>query len=81
MNSGAIKISLKIILAFFSGADTVPPLGFGKEATLSFNPTNPYPTASTCALELTLPTKYTKYEEFKRQLDVAFSMHGGFGLV
>ena len=38
------------------------------------------PTASTCALQLTLPTCYPEYVAFKRALDTAFTMHGGFGM-
>lgn len=54
----------------FTGADTIPPLGLG-DATLSFNHTYPYPTASTCALCLTLPTMYSKdYMNFKKILHV-----------
>ena len=73
------KVSLKMILAFFTGADSIPPIGYNK-VTMSFNGDNPYPTASTCGLELTLPTKYDEYGDFKRSLNVAFTMHGGFGL-
>ena len=76
----ASKISLKTILAFFTGADCIPPLGY-KSATLTFNPRDPYPTASTCAIQLTLPTKYSDYDDFKSHMDTAFKMHGGFGLV
>ena len=68
-----------MILAFFTGADSIPPVGYDR-VTLSFNHQNPYPTASTCGLELTLPTKYDEYNEFKRNMDVAFTMQGGFGL-
>lgn len=68
-----------MILSFFTGADSIPPVGYDR-VTLTFNNLNPYPTASTCGLELTLPTKYDEYEEFKRHMDVAFTMHGGFGL-
>ena len=73
-------MSLGRVLAFFTGADTIPPLGYAS-AVLNFNPLNLYPTASTCAVELTLPTRYAQYDQFKKQLDVAFTMHGGFGLV
>ena len=45
-------------LSFFSGAERVPPAGFDKLCTLNFNSLNVYPTASTCALVLTLPTMY-----------------------
>ena len=72
-------VSLPMVLAFFTGAESVPPTGF-HDAVLNFNPTNIYPTASTCAIELTLPTKLADYYEFKKNLDIAFTMHGGFGL-
>lgn len=65
---------------FFSGASKVPPLGFSKTPTLNFSGDNIYPTASTCALTLTLPTRYREdYESYKRALRVGFKFHGGFG--
>ena len=73
-------MTLKTILAFFTGADGTPPLGYSS-AVLTFNPTNPYPTASTCAIQLTLPTKYSDYQEFKKHMDTAFTLYGGFGLI
>ena len=73
------KVTLSKILAFFSGADNIPPAGYD-EVVLNFSSTSPYPLASTRALELTLPTKYD-YIDFKRSLDIAFTMHGGFGLM
>ena len=69
-----------MILSFFTGADSIPPQGY-ISTVLNFNPVNLYPTASTCAIELMLPTKYTEYDDFKNQLDVGFTMHGGFGLI
>lgn len=57
----------------------IPPLGLD-HASLNFNESNAYPTASTCALELTLPTKHWTYNEFMQHFDVAFTMNGGFGL-
>jgi len=69
------------ILSFFTGADHIPPLGFD-EATLNFSDNNPYPTASTCALCLTLPTKYHgSYSDFKENFTFAMHNHGGFGLL
>ena len=68
-----------MILVFFTGADSIPPGGYDN-VIMSFNKDNPYPTASTCGLELTLPTKHQEYNDFKKSLDVAFTMHGGFGL-
>ena len=74
-------VSLGDILSFYSGANDIPPLGFPHEAELNFNPIAVYPTASTCAIQLTLPTKYRHFDEFKNRLDQPFTMHGGFGLL
>ena len=76
---GQSDITLRDVLSFFSGAEIIPPLGFD-DATLSFNEENPYPTASTCGLALTLPSKYQKYEDFKEHFIFAMCNHGGFGL-
>ena len=74
------SVSLQMVLCFFTSADSIPPLGM-KAATLNFNPKIVFPTASTCAIELTLPTALKSYEELKKNADIAFSMHGGFGLI
>lgn len=71
-------VTLAMIMSFFTGSDHIPPLGL-PDGTLSFNPENAYPTASTCAIELTLPTKLSR-EDFRKNLTTAFTMHGGFGL-
>ena len=76
---GVLDITLGEVLSFFTGTNRIPPLGFA-DATLNFSPTNPYPTASTCALTLTLPTKYTSYAEFKSVFVFSMQSHGGFGL-
>ena len=41
-----------------SGANRIPPLGFPKSPTLQFSEDNLYPTATTCAPTLTIPTRY-----------------------
>ena len=74
------QVNLKSILIFFTGADTIPPQGY-PSANLYFSHSNIFPTASTCAITLTLPTKHIKYEHFKSHMNIAFSMHGGFGLM
>ena len=57
------------------------PGGFGSTPVLSFCSANNLPTASTCALDLTLPTVYHKdYPSFKDHMDKALLSHGGFGL-
>ena len=73
-------VSLEKLLIFFTGAQSYPPLGYGS-ATLQFNSDYEYPTASTCAIELTLPTKYRIYEEFKQVMNIALLYNGGFGRV
>ena len=74
------SVKLETIVAFFTGADAVPPLGY-PSVTLNFNDENIYPTASTCAIVLTLPTKHQTYDVFKQHMMIGFSMHGGFGLM
>ena len=64
-------------MVFFSGAAKPPPLGFPDKPTLEFSSSNVYPTASTCALVLTLPTKYHgRYTEFKRAMFVGLNIMG-----
>ena len=65
-------VSLETVMSFFSGADHITPMGYPHEPLINFNPDSAYPTASTSALQLTLPTCYPEY--------VAFTMHGGFGM-
>ena len=69
-----------MILSFFTGAHEIPPLGLPHEPQMSFSATSPYPTSSTCAIQLTLPSKYEAKEEFEAKMDQAFLSHGGFGL-
>ena len=60
----------------------VPPQGFDPKPTLMFNSENIFPTASTCAIELVLPTRYyDNYTTFCEKLTLGFTSHGGFGLV
>ena len=76
----AAAVTLPMVLNFFSGAEEVPPEGFHNEVVLSFNPINPFPTSSTCAVELTLPSQYSNdYYTFKKMLDIGFTCHRGFG--
>ena len=49
-------VHLKDVLSFFGGAPK-PPLGFDATPSLSFSDSAVYPTASTCALHLQLPTR------------------------
>ncbi len=76
----ADAVSLEMILSFFTGANEIPPLGLPHDPQLNFSPSGVYPTASTCAIELTLPTRYEHSDEFDKALNTAFISHGGIGL-
>lgn len=71
---------LRMFSHFFTGSGAIPPLGFPEAASLHFNDQNPYPTASTCSLSLTLPTKYSAYHDFRNNFLFVMKNHGGFGL-
>ena len=75
-----LHVTLPMVLSFFTGAEEIPPLGFPHDPTLNFSDDNLYPTASTCAIELTLPTQYETYDQFKKYVSYAMLNHGGFGL-
>ena len=81
LSDGASEVSVEDVLIFFSGAASIPPLRFDTEPALYFNPKSWYPTASTCAVTLTLPTKYhDNYADFRSNMTKALAWHGGFGL-
>ena len=74
------SIGLHNVLSFFTGAEIIPPLGFEITPSLRFSDSM-LPTASTCALQLVLPTSYYNNEEvFKEKTIYAMLNHGGFGL-
>ena len=72
-----------MVLAFFTGAEAIPPLGLG-DAILNFSDTNPYPTAYTCGyVLLCLPNIVIIIvigDTFKEKFFFAMENHGGFGL-
>ena len=76
-------VELKDILIFFTGAERVPPMGFESQPSLTFlhNPEDILPTASTCSLELRLPTSHSNYDCFRNIMITAVKGHGGFGVV
>lgn len=74
------EVTLGTVLNFFTGSDAIPPCGYANPPELNFSPCNVLPTASTCAPSLTLPTKYSNYDDFKSNLVKGMTWHGGFGL-
>ena len=76
--NGMDNATLKEVLIFFTGMDKIP---LPMNPTLKFSDQNLYPTASTCVMELTLPSVHSDHGTFKEHLNVAFMQHGGFGLI
>lgn len=74
-------VTLEKVLYFFTGTEIVPVTGFDDVPVLNFSHSNKYPTASTCAIELTLPARCDNYPSFKQNMDVGMLNHGGFGLL
>ena len=69
------SIGLHNVLSFFTGAEIIPPLGFEITPSLRFSDSM-LPTASTCALQLVLPTSYYNNEElFKEKMIYAMLNH------
>uniref|UniRef100_A0A1X7UFQ4 HECT domain-containing protein n=1 Tax=Amphimedon queenslandica TaxID=400682 RepID=A0A1X7UFQ4_AMPQE len=69
-------LTLADILIFFSGVDSIPPLGFSSSPTLTFH-NKDFPSSSTCALTLTLPI-HSDYMSFKAKVTFGMKHHGGF---
>lgn len=67
------------VLVFFSGSSCIPPLGFDKQPTISFNHDGTLATASTCDLQLRLPVVHDSYEKFKEAMLLSLKGHDGFG--
>ena len=64
--------SLEEVIAFFTGASRIPPLGFGKTAMLKFSNTSNLPTANTCSVVLTLPSQHPDDATFFEKLNFGF---------
>eukprot|EP00731_Ephydatia_muelleri_P014783 Em0008g503a len=67
------------LLSFFTGSSTIPPQGFNKQCTITFNHgSDRLPTASTCSLEIRLPTCHGEdYGSFKDAMVLALKCHDG----
>lgn len=53
--------NLEDILIFFTGTDTIPPTGLPEKPALKFDSNEIYLTASTCLLQLVLPTRLMQH--------------------
>ncbi|XP_061175742.1 G2/M phase-specific E3 ubiquitin-protein ligase-like [Saccostrea echinata] len=74
------EINLNMLLAFWTGADTIPPLGFHKKLEIKFveDPAR-LPVAHTCDLLLEISRGETP-EEFHRKMELAITCGGEFHL-
>ena len=71
----------KKLLSFFTGEEDIPFSGFTTIPSITFDHTNnPFPSSSTCILELKLPVVHTEYVDFETRINEALQDHGGFGL-
>lgn len=63
-----LEVTLGNILAFMTGVDVIPVVGFDRGITVLFihDSTMRYPTASTCAPSLSLPSALEDYETMER---------------
>ena len=72
------NLSLGQVLNFFTGIEYPPPMGFDNPVSVYFHPTSDFLMASTCALQLTLQTKfYDDEQKFKEKMMYGFLNHGG----
>ena len=82
--AGEVSCTLDDVLVFFSGADRVPPLGFEKQPSVTFlhDTRSKFATASTCSLELRLPTQYgSHFDKFREAMIMSLMDNDGFGRV
>ena len=82
-NEETAGCSLEDVLIFFSGAERVPPCGFGdvSPALVFLHENQVLPTASTCDLQLRLPIRYSDFTKFKDAMVLAVKCNDGFGEV
>nr|XP_022338895.1 uncharacterized protein LOC111134287 [Crassostrea virginica] len=73
------EINLNQLLVFWTGADTIPPLGFHKKLEIFVEDPALLPVAHTCDLSLELSRGETP-EEFHRKMELAITCGGEFHL-
>eukprot|EP00731_Ephydatia_muelleri_P014848 Em0008g568a len=72
--AGTLVCTLKDVLIFFTGSDSIPP--FGK---VDFEASK-LPQSSTCDYLLKIPTEHSDYESFKEFFQLGALGHDGFGV-
>ena len=71
-------VTLEDILAFFTGADRPPSLGFQPYPTLHFC-NDELASAQTCEMGLSAYHSHKEYKKFKEKLILSLLGHDGFG--
>jgi len=74
-------INLGDILAFVTGASSVPPIGFTSPPSIVFQETSPFPISNTCANILKLPLSVDSFNMFMYNFCYGISNAIGFGHV
>lgn len=76
-------VTLSDILAFWTGASSLPPLGFSQQLKINFvqGAPNRLPVGRTCGMVLELPRGADDQKLFAEQMLKAINWSGGFHLI
>ena len=77
---GNIVVTSEHILAFFTGADKIPPRRLDKKATMVFT-SGILATASTCDMVIRVPYCHGTYDAFESFIVEALIANGGFDVI
>ena len=75
------SVKLGDVLAFATGADTVPPIGYNTSPAIQFHDASQYPVANTCSNILKLPMLVKSFQEFEYNFCFGMCNAVGFGHV
>ena len=70
---GEGRVSLQQLLLFFTGGDTIPPLGYQQQPELHFAEAGSLATTATCGPTLWLPTIHPTYSDFTKYMVLSLS--------
>ena len=68
-------------MMFATGMPEEPLMGFQPRPSLTFHLHSTFPTANTCANQISIPIDVTSYEQFKYNLTFGISNCAGFGQI
>ena len=81
LTEGSLGVTLHNVMAFATGSEEIPILGFDRPPALKFSRGSILPTASTCGPTLYLPSQLTSAEEFSKNMCLGITCSFGFGQV